>query len=177
MCGGQRKARWHMGSNSLCQFWGRDTDSLSLWDHLTHGGTRLVLRRTCWCKWGHQWGGVKRTNCALTVPDGVYQLKRTYSHLSHVKGMASSLIAENLIKTTTEISFILSNVRLKGPFFPRDPIKSSSIFLKEHNVNEHHVLCAKGGQTLSARNCKIKTFSGTRCAFSSAALSLWWVKV
>lgn len=44
-----------------------------------------------WCWWGHVavraaiGGGVKRTNCALMVPDGVYQLKPTYSHLSHVR--------------------------------------------------------------------------------------------
>lgn len=44
-----------------------------------------------WCWWGHVdvrgaiGGSVKRTNCALTVPDGVYQLKPTYSHLSHVR--------------------------------------------------------------------------------------------
>lgn len=88
----REKAWWHMGSNSLCQLRGRDTDSLSLWDHPTHGGTRLVLRRTCWCKWGLWGGGVKRTNCALTVPDGVYQLKRTYGHLSHVKGPTGSLL-------------------------------------------------------------------------------------
>lgn len=30
-------------------------------------------------------GGVKMTNCALMVPDGVYQLELTYSHLSHVR--------------------------------------------------------------------------------------------
>lgn len=28
-----------MDSNSLCQLWGRDTDSLSLWDSAKHGGT------------------------------------------------------------------------------------------------------------------------------------------
>lgn len=52
---------------------------------MAHGGTLAAAEETCWWKQPSV-GGVKRTNCALMVPDGVYQLKLTYSHLSHLRG-------------------------------------------------------------------------------------------
>ena len=47
---------------------GRGSDSRSLWDSVTHGGGHADVS-------GATGGGVNRTNCALMVPDGVYQLK------------------------------------------------------------------------------------------------------